>query len=271
MLGRLIEKLVGTGRPLIIDEAHQLSPTGLELVRDLHDETGCPVILAGTLNLNQSVDDGDVFFGQFSSRVALRYNVCEDLAARPGDGGPQPLHSMDEIRRLCESDKVRFTDDAPESRLLLTKIANRPRPRRAAAVCQDRAGRLVGAQRRAHQRAARAPSGRDAARPRLRPPPRQARGRPQPAEDRVDPDPGKDATMKKLARRRSAPRLSCWTQAGRKELARQVLERLGLEKRRHRPLRHAELPPPARLRPAFAGPSNIVWRGVEMASQGQRD
>jgi len=40
-----------------------------------------------------------------------------------GDGDPKPLHGIDEIQRMFESDKVRLTDDG---RLLLTRLANVP-------------------------------------------------------------------------------------------------------------------------------------------------
>lgn len=119
---RFLEATRGTGRCIIIDEAHQLSHDALELVRDIHDEAGLPIILAGTIRLQEAVDDAGQFFGQMSSRIALRYNVVEDLQAGGGPGG-KPLHSVDEIKALYESDKVRLTADG---RALLTRIANLP-------------------------------------------------------------------------------------------------------------------------------------------------
>lgn len=119
---RFIKTMRGTGRCVIIDEAHQLKHDALELVRDIHDEAGVPVILAGTIRLQEAVDDAGAFFAQMSSRIALRYNVIEDLAAGGGPGG-RPLHSIDEIKALYESDKVRLTADG---RALLARIANLP-------------------------------------------------------------------------------------------------------------------------------------------------
>ncbi|MEX0886052.1 MAG: AAA family ATPase [Phycisphaeraceae bacterium] len=119
----IIDKLTGTGRCLLIDEAHRLHPDAVELLRDVHDETGCPIVLSGTVKLNDVVSDQGLFFGQLSSRVALRYNLADDLEARGGDGGPKPLHSVQEIRQLYESDKLGLTD---EGRLLLQRIANLP-------------------------------------------------------------------------------------------------------------------------------------------------
>jgi len=119
---KIIDTLRGTGRCIIVDEAHQLQPETLEMLRDIHDEAGVPIVLAGTMKLSDQVSDHDQFFGQLTSRVALRYDITEEL--RGGGGGePRPIHSIDEIRQLYERDKVRFTDDG---RLLLTKLANIP-------------------------------------------------------------------------------------------------------------------------------------------------
>ena len=121
---RLIDALSGTGRLMLIDEAHQLKHEALEFLRDLHDECGnLPIVLCGTIKSAEATADTDLFMGQFASRIALRYDLGEELRGGSGDGDPKPIHTVDEIRRLYESDKVRFTD---EGRLLLTKIANLP-------------------------------------------------------------------------------------------------------------------------------------------------
>lgn len=119
----LIDKLQGTGRALMIDEAHQMRNETLEFLRDLHDECGVPIIMAGTLQINDRVNDQDLFFGQFSSRVGLRLDLTEALRDTPVGQGPKPLHTIAEIRTLYEADKVRLTDDGRE---LLAKIANLP-------------------------------------------------------------------------------------------------------------------------------------------------
>ena len=82
MIDGVVAKLIGTGRPLFIDEAHQLKPDALELLRDIHDECGVPVILSGTYDINDKTADGDIFYGQFSSRIALRYDINERRGAR---------------------------------------------------------------------------------------------------------------------------------------------------------------------------------------------
>lgn len=106
---RLIDALKGTDRVLMIDEAHQLSLDAIEVIRDIHDTCGIPVILAGTKRINDKCSDDHEFFGQLTSRVAYRYDVIEQLES--GADNPRPLHSVKEIRQMFESDKVRFTDD----------------------------------------------------------------------------------------------------------------------------------------------------------------
>lgn len=88
----LCDRLRGSGRPILIDEAHQLSHDALEFVRDLYDLCHVPVVLVGTATLMQKCNDATEFFGQFASRIVLRYDVTEHLRhSSPGPGsGPNP-------------------------------------------------------------------------------------------------------------------------------------------------------------------------------------
>lgn len=119
---RVVRALAGTGRPIIIDEAHQLRIEALESVRDIYDETGCPIILVGTARITEMIDDQSFFAGQFASRIALRYDITEALRIS-GPDGPGPLHSVEEIRSLYHSSKVRLTSDGVSQ---LAKLANLP-------------------------------------------------------------------------------------------------------------------------------------------------
>lgn len=126
MIEAVIGKLTGTGRPLFIDEAHQMQPEALELVRDIHDECGVPVILAGTYDINDKTADRDIFYGQFSSRIALRYDINERARGKGGGGDrnsrmTKPIHTVEEILALFTEDKVRLTDSAVD---FLFKLAN---------------------------------------------------------------------------------------------------------------------------------------------------
>lgn len=119
----MIDTLRGTGRCLLIDEAHQLKHEAFELLRDIHDEAGVPIILAGTVKLHDAVNDHDLFFGQMSSRIALRYNVTESLSPGSNSPGGELLHSVAEIGQIYERDGVCLTRDG---RVFLARLANLP-------------------------------------------------------------------------------------------------------------------------------------------------
>ena len=118
---RLEQLLRDTGRLLLLDEAHKLRPHSLEVVRDLHDLTGCPIVLAGTSGVLRTVFDSDDG-GQFASRVAVRLDLESYLAGgEGGDGGP--LHTPAEIVKLFYIDRVKLTSDGAQA---LARIANVP-------------------------------------------------------------------------------------------------------------------------------------------------
>lgn len=116
----LIDQLKGTDRALMIDEAHQLNPKALEFLRDLHDACEIPIILVGTKKIDEATADTDQFFGQLTSRIALRYDVTEQLHSS-NNHKPKPLHSAAEIEKMFKQDKVRLTADGIHT---LTRIAN---------------------------------------------------------------------------------------------------------------------------------------------------
>lgn len=121
---KIIDTLKGTDRPLLIDEAHQLTPQALEFIRDLNDECEIPIVLGGTRDLMENTQDQDRFFGQFASRIALRYDVNE--SARGGKGGfdgpiQKPIHTVNEIVELFHTDKLKLTSDGLD---FLFKLAN---------------------------------------------------------------------------------------------------------------------------------------------------
>jgi DNA transposition AAA+ family ATPase len=131
-LPKIIDALRDSDRPLLIDEAHQLRSDALELLRDMHDECHIPIILAGTVRLNEAMSDSQEFFGQFNRRVGYRYDVTERARAaqapgaggRPGRGKPDEsarLHSVEEIKALFCRGNVRLSSDALE---MLAGLAN---------------------------------------------------------------------------------------------------------------------------------------------------
>ena len=111
---RVIDLLKESGRAIMIDEAHRLNMEALEFLRDVHDECGVPIILAGTQDINAKVTDTAQWYGQFNRRISVRYDVTEDHREGGAGGGGKaikPLHSVAEIKKLFSSDKLRLTDD----------------------------------------------------------------------------------------------------------------------------------------------------------------
>lgn len=117
---QVIQTLRGTGRVLIIDEAHQLDRNALEFLRDIHDECEIPIVLGGTRKVGDNTDDDDIFFGQFASRVALRYDVNEHVRG----GGPKPskpIHTIEDVKAIFHSDTIKLTSDGVAT---LHRLAN---------------------------------------------------------------------------------------------------------------------------------------------------
>lgn len=119
-LRRLISTLKGTGRLIVVDEAHKMLDQGMDILRDLHDETGCPIVFFGTRSFYERVDDFASNFGQWTSRIGARLDAT-DQAMRERD--PKPLYSPDEIEQIFQSSQLRLDAGAIE---YLTDLANMP-------------------------------------------------------------------------------------------------------------------------------------------------
>ncbi|MCA9289371.1 MAG: ATP-binding protein [Phycisphaerales bacterium] len=122
----IIDRLTGSDRALLIDEAQKLEHRALEVLRDINDCAGVPVVLVGTVNVKALVDDTGANFGQFSSRIVARYDAAEDIArqsTRPGGRTARPaqLFSAEEIVQMFEGSQLRLADDAVG---MLTTVAN---------------------------------------------------------------------------------------------------------------------------------------------------
>ena len=64
---RLVERLQGTKRMLMYDEADLASYPALEMIRQLHDATGCPVLFAGKPKIYEHL--GFRKLGEFSESL----------------------------------------------------------------------------------------------------------------------------------------------------------------------------------------------------------
>lgn len=115
------DRLRDTGRPILIDELHQARYWTLETVRDIHDITGCPIILCGTEPLAKMVADRERFFGQFNRRIVARFNADEWMRTTRDRG--RPLFSPEEILQIFATEKLRLTQDGAE---FLSGIASLP-------------------------------------------------------------------------------------------------------------------------------------------------
>ena len=67
----MANKLRGSDRMLIVDDAHKLTRPALQFLFDFHDETGCPLALVGTFDLEELLEDD----AQRFSRVGLRFEI----------------------------------------------------------------------------------------------------------------------------------------------------------------------------------------------------
>jgi DNA transposition AAA+ family ATPase len=105
----VIEHLSGTGRPLLIDEAHALQASAIDALRDIHDEAEVPIVLWGTHDVRRKVNDTEAWYGQLNSRIVATCDLGE--LANPPRGGGAPLFTVEEIQRLFTSDKLKLTGD----------------------------------------------------------------------------------------------------------------------------------------------------------------
>ncbi len=80
-----VEKLKGSGRLLIIDEAELLPYRALEVVRRLHDKAGIGVVMAGMPRLIVNLKGKRGEFAQLYSRVALALDLGNALARQDFD------------------------------------------------------------------------------------------------------------------------------------------------------------------------------------------
>jgi DNA transposition AAA+ family ATPase len=125
---RIKEALRGTSRLLIIDEIHKLCgqshDKGLNVLRDLHDATGVPMLWCGSTDLvaylERETGPTREPLAQIRRRILIARNLAE-RTIRP-DGGPgEALFSVDEIRSMFNAGKMRLT---PGAIRMLAELAN---------------------------------------------------------------------------------------------------------------------------------------------------
>lgn len=122
-LADVVDRLAGSGRLLVIDQAHDLlNAAAFKLIQDLHDACELPILLLGTVDIHrQLTDDEDPQFGQLASRIGLRIHLFDELF-RSGKGGRRlQWVSVDELRQIFDHGKLKLHTDTLR---LLCQIAN---------------------------------------------------------------------------------------------------------------------------------------------------
>ena len=118
-LARTIAELTGTGRFLIIDEAHRLVDPALHVLRDLHDSAKVPILLLATKALFDRIEkDADPDRGQLYSRFAVLHHVTEGYELYQGG---KALFTVAEISELYAEPNVRLSMDGAR---FLQDVAN---------------------------------------------------------------------------------------------------------------------------------------------------
>jgi DNA transposition AAA+ family ATPase len=116
---RVIARLEHSHRLLIIDEAHKLQAGAIELLREIHDMTGVPILLLAVKDLHDRIErSADPDHGQLYSRFDIIYTLTE---GREQHAGGKPLYAIDEIRQLFQQVPIRLARDAAD---YLLDVAN---------------------------------------------------------------------------------------------------------------------------------------------------
>lgn len=108
-----VEKLDNTGRLLIVDEANLAGWRVLNAIRQIHDSTRIPVLLLGEQSLLRKIEQGRSD-GNIGAKLWSRIGIRVDLEERcRGDNG-EPLHSVQDVRKIFAKSKLRLSSDAWE-------------------------------------------------------------------------------------------------------------------------------------------------------------
>lgn len=117
-----VDHLSATSTLIMLDEVHYLSEAALNVVRDLHKRTSCPVVLGGTRDLLTTINDFNEYQGQFKRLVSLVYNITESLTpSKDSDEPPPMLYTVEEVRDFAMNMGIKLTIGAQEE---ASKYAN---------------------------------------------------------------------------------------------------------------------------------------------------
>ncbi len=104
VMRRVIGRLKDTKRMLIFDEIERVTYKTLEMIRDIHDQTGCPVLLCGKPMIYEKLGfRGMGDFSEVTDQLSSRIIIKRDLTERTRDkDNPQPLFTLDDIRKFIK-------------------------------------------------------------------------------------------------------------------------------------------------------------------------
>lgn len=125
LFDHLVRELKDSHRLLIIDEAHLLAgrsnDDALQILRHLHDKTGCPLVLAGNGCLASYLRDGhsDGFdpIDQIYGRITWWLDLTARALGESDDG--KPLFTVEDIRKVFAGSKIRLTPDGEQFMAML--------------------------------------------------------------------------------------------------------------------------------------------------------
>ncbi len=116
LIDAVVEKVMDSGRPIMLDEGQRLPPMVYTIVRTIHDRSQSPVIIAGTEEILTKINDRANNAGQFHSRT-LRWNAMdyvENVANPDGQKLGRPLFSREEVQALFAHMPLKLRPEAEE-------------------------------------------------------------------------------------------------------------------------------------------------------------
>ncbi len=109
---RVVKRLEGTKRMVVFDEVERVAYRTLEMIRDLHDQTGCPVLMSGKPTIYAKLGFRQVGeFCEVTDQLAARIVIRRDLTERTRGDNPEPLFSVADIRRLIDRSQLKLHVD----------------------------------------------------------------------------------------------------------------------------------------------------------------
>ncbi len=106
--------LVGSRRLIAVDEAENLTIDTLNVIRQVHDAAGVPIVLAGRPFLRKKIDRtmrDERIGGSLRGRICIECLLSARVGGPDGHGG-RWLFSEDEVTEILSRYRVRFTVDA---------------------------------------------------------------------------------------------------------------------------------------------------------------